>query len=203
MRTLLMTALFSVELLTAGQQMNVVVCNLGDVHESIITGAQTETQVVYHWVGVQIVWQDCKAFRPPAGQTHDPWFVIRLRTDRPPLTAGPASLDVMGKAFVEAAGGCIADAGGCMADAYFQSIQTTSERHHGDAGVLLGFVMAHELGHLLLGPGHTPGGVMQAAWGQKQMDSMRQGRLRFNEQSAARIRHALEARTATSDASGK
>ena len=35
MRTLLMTALFSVELLTAGQRMNVVVCNLGEVRESM------------------------------------------------------------------------------------------------------------------------------------------------------------------------
>jgi hypothetical protein len=38
--------------------------------------------------------------------------------------------------------------------------------HDGDAGVLLGFVMAHELGHVLLGAGHTPDGVMQAAWGE-------------------------------------
>jgi len=102
----------------------------------------------------------------------------------------------MGKAFVE-------DAGGYTADAYFQSIQTTSERYQLDPGVLLGFVMAHELGHLLLGAGHTPDGVMQTALGQRQMDAMRQRLLKFNEQSAARIRHALEARTATSDASGK
>jgi hypothetical protein len=102
----------------------------------------------------------------------------------------------MGKAFVE-------DAGGYMADAYFQSIQATSEKHHGDSGVLLGFVMAHELGHLILGAGHTPDGVMQASWGQKQMDALRQRWLRFNEQSAGRIRHALEARTSTTDAGGK
>jgi hypothetical protein len=154
---LLMTALCSVELLTAGQPMNVAVCNRGDVRGSVIADAKAETELVYRSAGVEIVWHECDAFPPAAGQAHDPWFVIRLRTDKPPQKLGPASLDVMGKAFVE-------DAGGYMADAYLQAIQATSELHHAESGVLLGFVMAHELGHLILGVGHTPDGVMQAAW---------------------------------------
>ena len=189
MKTLLMTTLCPASLLSAGQQMNVAVCNLGGVRGSVIAGAKAETELVYRSAEVQIVWHDCDAFPPPAGQTQDPWFVIRLRTDKPPLTVGPASLDVMGKAFVE-------DAGGYMADAYFQAVQATSEKHHGDSGVLLGFVMAHELGHLLLGAGHTPDGVMQAAWGQRQMDALRQRWLKFNEENATRIRRVLDSRTA-------
>jgi hypothetical protein len=194
MKTLLMTALCSMELLTAGQRMNVAVCNMGDVRESVVASAKAETEQVYRSAGVEIVWRACDAFPRQADQT-EPWFILRLRTDKPPLTVGPTSLDVMGKAFVE-------DGGGYMADAYFQAIQVTSERHRGDSGVLLGFVMAHELGHLLLGAGHTPDGVMQAAWGQKQMDALRQRWLKFTEESAGRIRRALEARTVASD-SGK
>jgi hypothetical protein len=94
----------------------------------------------------------------------------------------------MGKAFVE-------DAGGYMADAYLQAIQATSELRHGDPGVLLGFVVAHELGHLILGAGHTPDGVMQAAWGQRQMDALRQRWLKFPEEGAVRIQRVLESRT--------
>jgi len=195
MRMLLMTALCSVQLLTAGQPMNVAVCNPGGVSRSVIASARAETELVYRSAGVQIVWHECEAFPPPAGQAHDPWFVIRLRTDKPPLKVGASSLDVMGKAFVE-------DAGGYMADAYLQAIQATSELRHGDAGVLLGFVMAHELGHLLLGAGHTPDGVMQAAWGQRQMDALRQRWLKFTEECATRIQRALEAR-APRDAEGK
>jgi len=195
MRMLLMTALCSVQLLTAGQPMNVAVCNPGGVSGSVIASARAETELVYRSAGVQIVWHECEAFPPPAGQAHDPWFVIRLRTDKPPLKVGASSLDVMGKAFVE-------DAGGYMADAYLQAIQATSELRHGDSGVLLGFVMAHELGHLLLGAGHTPDGVMQAAWGQRQMDALRQRWLKFTEECATRIQRALEAR-APRDAEGK
>jgi hypothetical protein len=177
--------------------MNVPVCNLDGVREPIVTAAKAETELVYRSAGVTIVWHDCNEFPSPEAQKREPWFVVRLRTGKPPLTVGPASLDVMGKAFVEEHGG------GNMADVYFRAIEATSEQHHGDSGVLLGFVMAHELGHLLLGAGHTPDGVMQPAWSQRQMNALRQRWMRFTEDSAARIRHALEARTAASDARGK
>ena len=195
MRTLLMTALCSVELLAAGQQMNVAICNQGDVRESVIAAAKAETELVYRWAGVTILWRDCDALFS-AELERNPWFIIRLRTEKLPLTVGPASLDVMGNAFVE-------KDGGCMADAYFQAIHATSEKYHGDSDALLGMVMAHELGHLLLGAGHTPDGVMQGVWNRRQMDALRHRWLRFSEESAARLRRALEARTAASDAGGK
>lgn len=189
MKTLLLTALCSMELLTAGQHMNVAVCNLDGVPEPVIARAKAETELVYRSAEVTIVWRECDTFPTVAELERDPWFVVRLRTGKPPLTVGQASLDVMGKAFVE-------EHGGYMADAYFQAIQATSEQHRGDSGVLLGFVMAHELGHLLLGPGHSPDGVMQGKWGQKQWDALRQRWLRFTEEGAARVRRALQARTA-------
>ena len=153
MKTLLMTTLCSASLLIAGQQMNVAVCNLGNVSGPVIAGAKAETELVYRSAGVTIVWHDCEAFPPSAGETNGPWFIIRLRTDKPPLTVGPTSLDVMGKAFVE-------DSGGYMADAYFQSIQATSERHHAESSVLLGFVMAHELGGRRAYPGWSDAGSL-------------------------------------------
>jgi hypothetical protein len=55
-----------------------------------------------------------------------------------------------------------------------------AEQHGVDADELLGCVIAHELGHLLLGPGHVPGGVMQAHWSGNELDALRQRRLKFN-----------------------
>jgi hypothetical protein len=60
----------------------------------------------------------------------------------------------MGKAFVAGR------YGGTVADVYLPAIRTTAEEHNADPRVVLGFVVAHELGHLLLGPGHTRDGVM-------------------------------------------
>jgi len=193
MRALVLTVVSSINLLAAGQEMNVAICNQGGLSQSVVSQAKSELDLIYRSAGVRTVWRECDTFPAPDSKEAASWFIIRLLNGKPPRTVGPASLDVMGKAFVE-------EHGGYLADAYFQAVQATSEKHHGDAGVLLGFVMAHELGHLILGAGHTPDGVMQAAWGQRQMDALRQRWLKFNQEDAARIRHALGVRSASSDA---
>jgi hypothetical protein len=186
---LMMMALCSAELLGASQEMNVALCNLGNVSDSTIAAAKAETELVYSSAGVRIVWRVCDDFPAPSAQLHNPWLIIRLLNTKPPRKVGAASLDVMGKAFVGDS------TGGTMADAYDQAIQSFSEEHAIDRGVLLGLVIAHEIGHLLLGPGHTPDGVMQAAWGEKQTDAFRRRWLKFGRESAQRIRLALQART--------
>jgi hypothetical protein len=187
---MLLTAVYSVSLMAADCEMDVPICNLGEVSQSVLTEANSETDVVYRLAGVQIVWHDCDEFPHSFAQASTPWFIIRLRNDKPPRTVSLASLDVMGQAFVE-------DRGGYMADPYYQAVQATAQLYNGDPGVLPGFVIAHELGHLLLGPGQTLDGVMQAAWGQKQMDALSQRWLKFSNGSSQRIRRALEARVAS------
>jgi hypothetical protein len=186
---LLMTTLCSAELLRASQEMNVAICNMGGVGESIVAAAKVETEFVYDSADVRIVWRACDDLFTASAQAHNPWFIIRLRSDKPPVKVGASSLDTMGKSFVVDA------SSGNMADAYYLAVQSFSEQHQNDPGVLLGFVIAHELGHILLGPGHTPDGVMQAVWGDKQSDALRKRWLKFTKESARRIRQALLART--------
>jgi len=186
---LLITAVSSVEILAAGRQINVSVCNLEGISDSVLSDAKAETELVFRQVGVEIVWRAYDTFPMAVWPARSPRFLVRLWNHKQHLTAGPSSLEVMGKAFVGAPGDTVADA-------YFPVIQAMAEQRHVDAGVLLGFVMAHELGHLLLGPGHTTEGVMQAAWGQSQMDALRQRRLGFTREGAERIRLMLGARMA-------
>lgn len=54
--------------------------------------------------------------------------------------------------------------------------------------------MAHELGHLILGPGHSIDGVMRATWRRKQLDALDKRWLKFTEEDAARLRHGLDDR---------
>jgi hypothetical protein len=54
---------------------------------------------------------------------------------------------------------------------------------------ILGCVIAHELGHLLLrDPNHSATGIMQAAWGHDQIRHALTGRLRFTAQQSNLIR---------------
>jgi hypothetical protein len=63
--------------------------------------------------------------------------------------------------------------------------------------IMLGCVIAHELGHLLLrDPGHSTIGIMQPQLGNEQMRQALTGRLRFTSQQAKLIReHALTLHT--------
>lgn len=67
-------------------------------------------------------------------------------------------------------------------------------RHDADADALLGLVIAHELGHLLLGPGYVDDGVMRAAWKKDELEALRQRRLRFTKSQRERIQQELRAR---------
>jgi hypothetical protein len=57
-----------------------------------------------------------------------------------------------------------------------------------DAAQVMGHVMAHELGHLLLGSNaHALHGIMQAKWGHDELGKLARGNLRFDASQAQRI----------------
>jgi len=57
---------------------------------------------------------------------------------------------------------------------------------------LMGYVIVHELGHLLLGPGHTAEGVMQTGWNESELHALRQRWLRFGKKLESRIHQVLQ-----------
>jgi hypothetical protein len=112
-------------------------------------------------------------------------LIVRLRADKPPRSAGPSSLDALGRAFLGKEGR------GYLVDAYIQSVRETSDFHSTDVAVLLGVVIAHELGHLLLGPGHTPTGVMRSRWGNPDLKALSQRHLKFTSEQRAEMQRRL------------
>jgi hypothetical protein len=62
--------------------------------------------------------------------------------------------------------------------------------------VLLGHIMAHELGHLLLGPtSHSPKGIMCAVWRPEDLRNAEQGVLLFTPDQSKRLRARLVLRS--------
>jgi hypothetical protein len=73
---------------------------------------------------------------------------------------------------------------------YYEKIARRAHRENADAGlpVFLGCVVAHELGHILLGdPVHSASGIMQPEWGHPQIHQALTGNLLFTRQQATRI----------------
>jgi hypothetical protein len=83
-----------------------------------------------------------------------------------------------------------------LAYAFYARIDATAERHGTDVAKVLGIVMAHELGHLLLAHGtHSSAGIMSGRWGQFEMDLVAAGLLSFTKEQAESIRRAVAALT--------
>lgn len=62
-------------------------------------------------------------------------------------------------------------------------------------GTVLGHLMAHEIGHLLLGPeSHSATGIMHVPWRPKDLERAAQGRLGFTADQAERIQVQVQAR---------
>jgi hypothetical protein len=79
---------------------------------------------------------------------------------------------------------------GWLATVFADRIAVAAVRAHVDTGALLGFVMAHEVGHLLLGIDyHSETGVMRADWPDPLLHR-RPEQWRFSKLEAAKIRQA-------------
>jgi hypothetical protein len=73
---------------------------------------------------------------------------------------------------------------------YYEKIARRAHRESANAGlpVFLGCIVAHELGHILLGdPVHSATGIMQPQWGHPQIHQALTGNLLFTRQQATRI----------------
>jgi hypothetical protein len=82
---------------------------------------------------------------------------------------------------------------GALAFAFYDRIREYSGQLGLDASQMLGLVMAHELGHLLLPYGaHSLAGIMRPSWDRVQVDDAARGTLRFTADQGALIRERLQ-----------
>jgi hypothetical protein len=78
---------------------------------------------------------------------------------------------------------------------YCDRVDEAAKQAGQSANVVLGAVIAHELGHLLMpGRPHTATGVMHAVLGAKELGIAAQGELRFDADQACDLRAAVGAR---------
>ena len=95
----------------------------------------------------------------------------------------------MGRAFMNA------DGTGNMADVYYGAVrELTLLDPIAGANQVMGYTMAHELGHLLIGAGHRPNGIMRAALSKKELDAINSRHLKFNAAEQAAILSKLRSR---------
>src|SRR5271157_2715546 len=187
---LLIGVMFAMAPAFGAERMNVAVCNIGELPASVIEHAEAEAAYVFQSMGVEVQWTSCGTEVGAADVRMRPDFIVRVRVGGHIAKAGATSLEAMGRAFMNV------DGTGNMADVYYGAIrELTLLDPVAGADQVMGYTMAHELGHLLIGAGHRPNGLMRAALSKKELDALNRRHLKFNESEQAAILHKLQSRT--------
>lgn len=161
-----------------------------DAQLSIRTLAQAEEEAtrIFQKAGIESVWVDCRSLNTdthrdaecqnPAGPSH-----LALRIVPWSSESGDA---IFGVAFTSAADD------GTYADVFYNSAEKLHRECHAAVPKVLGHVMAHEIGHLLLGMNaHSRMGIMRRDWYGPELQSIGMGRLLFSSEQARSMQTKL------------
>jgi hypothetical protein len=170
--------------------IRLVVVNAARVPQEILKGAQLEATRIYAGVGVTLAWVDTAAIAKQSTQeTHQPSSSLRLTIS---IVSNPiaGTKDSGGKLMGLATG--TSEGRGTLAYVFYQRIQAFAWRVQIGIGQALGYVMAHEIGHLMLpANSHSAAGIMRADWNRLYMDRVARGEETFTTEEAALIRNKL------------
>jgi hypothetical protein len=147
-----------------------------------------EADRVFDRAGLRVRWIGClPAERDPACDTAPARRDIRLR-----ILPGKG-----GREFEGALGYALAlnRGDGVYANALFGAVTEVRRGTMVSTAQLLGHVIAHEIGHLLLGTvHHSRTGLMSATWEHEELLSIARREMRFSDQQTHRIRETARAR---------
>jgi hypothetical protein len=160
------------------------------VRSEAMTRARSRAETIFAAARIGVMWRICAESRrdadcgaPPAADE----VIVRLLHG-----VSSISVDACGVALVPTS------EIGHFASVFVDCLRSASDRFGIDSAVLLGCVLAHEIGHVLLGDRrHRSTGIMQAQprpidWQRAAHDA-----LRFTSEDAIRLRASLMRRTAT------
>lgn len=182
--------------------MTLRVYNYAHVHDDILKRAARQTNRIFHRFGVEIEWLHCPTSRKQVASNRT--CSARLGPNHLVLNLLPAHMSKL-YGFRRGVFGFAAPTTdglpGTHISLFFARVVDLA--FHGTVGtgfedaqaIILGHMIAHEIGHLLLGPGsHGNKGVMKFPWDRRVLMSMERGRLRFTAREQSRILEALSVR---------
>jgi hypothetical protein len=138
-----------------------------DVPVAILKKSQNEVARIFADAGLGVEWTETA-----------PSITVRIVTSA--LAYAGRSSSVMGVA--------LHGPNGATAQIFLKQVQDFARTYDGDVSTLLGYVIAHEIGHLLLPRmPHSPTGLMKGDWGRALVREAAAGSLTFTDAQIKRI----------------
>jgi len=172
--------------------LTVSVFNDAGVEPSVWSQAQGRATEIMRRSGISLIWLDCgfPASRMPDANCNSISYPAHLSV-RVVAKVSPVKGHIFGQTFQDAAGE------GSYVLVYYASIKAFRATTAVPTGELLGCIIAHELGHLLLGTAsHSTTGLMSAVWQDPELQQAVRGNLFFTGGEGQRIRFRFAAATA-------
>ena len=170
-----------------GSRITILVYNYAAVAPHVLARAEAEAARIYHHAGIEILWLDCpltseqdEAFAGCRVSPNPTTLAVRLLSQSMAELVRQAE-DSFGFALYPADGGFATVSNVAAQNAkQFANLQGLGQP------VLLGHLIAHEAGHLLLGSGsHSGSGIMHVPWRPKDLGILSQGRMLFSDAQAS------------------
>jgi len=158
--------------------VQVLAVNQAKVPDDVVRKAEQHATRIFSAAGIALVWTNTRASEPYYQTAAHVRIVIvpdsRIDRDRRKLA--------------------IAYSGDLAAYGFYKRIVGLAEHGGADVAALLGHVIAHELGHLLLPyNAHASRGIMRASWDRAQLDDMQKEVLTFDPEQTELIRTRVRA----------
>ena len=168
--------------------LNIRVLNFSALDAEDITRAFAVTASLYATEDIVVRWVMC--LTDTNGHCADPLRADELWLRLVPGTGNASATRTLGFAYVDPMA-----QGGVMATVLAVPVEHVARDVGGPAERLLGSVIAHELGHLLLGStAHARTGLMSSRWFRQDMRSKVLAQLRFSRSEGRELREGLARR---------
>ena len=177
----------------SGVVLPVLVYNYAKVQADSLHSAQRHAGRIFQETGVQFEWHECRVSL--SEPQRDPYCSQGLRRTDLVLKILPQSRIHAFGVGKDVAG--LVQPGEMVCDAYvfYDRLHDIARRESADVTVLLGSIIAHEFGHLLIGSGgHSEDTVMRAEWTARGLARAPLRETKFSSEQSQRIRLGALAR---------
>jgi hypothetical protein len=177
---------------SADFRLVVSVFNDAEVDAVSLAKAEGQAAKILRHAHVEMNFLDCKkGGSERCLQPDDGHFALRIVRRSRNLWS-----EAFGVAFLDEVGH------GTQADVFFDEVQRLGTNAKVDVSELLGHVIAHELGHLILGShAHSASGIMSPRWEAAELNQLVKGNLLFNPAQAEVMRKRMRTTAAFEAAS--
>ena len=173
--------------------ITVQIYNYSQASPAILARAEHEAARILGAAGLHTVWLGCPVIPSPAGNSDPCQKALEASDLRLRILPSPVQNKFQDAVF----GFAVHPA---LASVYYDYAQRLARIDDAEleTPVILGGIMAHELGHLLLGSdSHSSTGIMQSRWEKNQVRQLMMGDLLFTPEQSTRMSVAAQARIET------